>query len=152
MALGVALNQLRQQGQSNTLLSPDLQQPVVGDCPGNRDGWSPVGPGSTSTQLLEACTPWAMNWTTCIPDVHEHLWSVFRMRVALLIVVSFLRALPRATFNPQTWKEYPPLPIDLEIGGVYLPPIAQALLLALPIFLVLDWTLAPPRRAAFRLA
>jgi hypothetical protein len=31
------------------------------------------------------------------------------------------------------------LPIDFEIGGVYLPPIAQALLLALPIFLLLDW-------------
>jgi len=33
------------------------------------------------------------------------------------------------------------LPIDFEIGGVYLPPIAQALLLALPVFLVLDWGL-----------
>ncbi|RON51433.1 DUF1656 domain-containing protein [Pseudomonas frederiksbergensis] len=33
------------------------------------------------------------------------------------------------------------MPIDLEVGGVYLPPIAQALLLALPIFLVLDWLL-----------
>jgi hypothetical protein len=33
------------------------------------------------------------------------------------------------------------LPIDLEIGGVYLPPIAQALLLGLPIFLLLDWLL-----------
>lgn len=38
-------------------------------------------------------------------------------------------------------KEYRRLPIDLEIGGVYLPPIAQALLLGLPIFLVLDWIL-----------
>jgi protein AaeX len=33
------------------------------------------------------------------------------------------------------------LPIDLEVGGAYLPPIAQALLLGLPIFLLLDWTL-----------
>ncbi|MFJ2362381.1 DUF1656 domain-containing protein [Pseudomonas sp. NPDC087697] len=33
------------------------------------------------------------------------------------------------------------MPIDFEIGGVYLPPIAQALLLALPIFLLLDWAL-----------
>ncbi|MCU1719385.1 DUF1656 domain-containing protein [Pseudomonas sp. 5P_3.1_Bac2] len=31
------------------------------------------------------------------------------------------------------------MPIDFEIGGVYLPPIAQALLLALPIFVLLDW-------------
>lgn len=30
------------------------------------------------------------------------------------------------------------MPADLELGGVYLPPIAQALLLALPLFLVLD--------------
>ncbi|MGE8150034.1 DUF1656 domain-containing protein [Pseudomonas vancouverensis] len=30
------------------------------------------------------------------------------------------------------------MPIDLEIGGAYLPPIAQALLLGLPIFLLLD--------------
>ena len=33
------------------------------------------------------------------------------------------------------------MPIDFELGGVYLPPIAQALLLALPIFLALDWGL-----------
>ncbi|MNF65896.1 MULTISPECIES: DUF1656 domain-containing protein [unclassified Pseudomonas] len=31
------------------------------------------------------------------------------------------------------------MPIDFELGGVYLPPIAQALLLALPVFLLLDW-------------
>lgn len=31
------------------------------------------------------------------------------------------------------------MPIDFEVGGVYLPPIAQALLLALPIFLLLGW-------------
>lgn len=30
------------------------------------------------------------------------------------------------------------MPIDFELGGVYLPPIAQALLLALPVFLLLD--------------
>ncbi|UDI95478.1 MULTISPECIES: DUF1656 domain-containing protein [unclassified Pseudomonas] len=33
------------------------------------------------------------------------------------------------------------MPIDFEIGGVYLPPIAQALLLAIPVFLFLDWGL-----------
>ena len=38
-------------------------------------------------------------------------------------------------------KEKQPLPIDFEIGGVYLPPIAQALLLAIPIFMLLDWGL-----------
>lgn len=30
------------------------------------------------------------------------------------------------------------MPIDFEVGGVYLPPIAQALLLALPLFLLVD--------------
>lgn len=38
-------------------------------------------------------------------------------------------------------KERQPLPIDFEIGGVYLPPIAQALLLAIPLFMLLDWLL-----------
>ncbi|MCJ1884017.1 DUF1656 domain-containing protein [Pseudomonas sp. LA21] len=33
------------------------------------------------------------------------------------------------------------MPVDIELGGVYLPPLAQALLLALPIFLLLDWAL-----------
>lgn len=33
------------------------------------------------------------------------------------------------------------MPVDIELGGVYLPPLAQALILALPIFLLLDWTL-----------
>lgn len=46
-----------------------------------------------------------------------------------------------ATLNLQRHKEYLHLPIDLEIGGVYLPPIAQALLLGLPVFLLLDWIL-----------
>ena len=44
------------------------------------------------------------------------------------------------------------MPIDLEVGGVYLPPIAQALLLALPIFLLLDWTLRRLGVLRFRLA
>ncbi|MBO3275365.1 DUF1656 domain-containing protein [Pseudomonas schmalbachii] len=33
------------------------------------------------------------------------------------------------------------MPADLQFGGVYLPPIAQALIFALPIFFVLDWLL-----------
>jgi hypothetical protein len=33
------------------------------------------------------------------------------------------------------------LPIDFEIAGVYLPPVAQGLILALPIFMSLDWAL-----------
>jgi hypothetical protein len=43
--------------------------------------------------------------------------------------------------NLKFCKENRNLPIDFEIGGVYLPPIAQALLLAIPIFIVLDWCL-----------
>ena len=33
------------------------------------------------------------------------------------------------------------MPIDLEIGGVYLPPIAQALLLAIPLLIAVLWLL-----------
>lgn len=33
------------------------------------------------------------------------------------------------------------MPADIELAGIYLPPFAQALLLALPIFLLLDWAL-----------
>lgn len=33
------------------------------------------------------------------------------------------------------------MPIDFEVGGVYLPPIAQALLLAMPLLFVLLWLL-----------
>jgi hypothetical protein len=43
--------------------------------------------------------------------------------------------------NASPTKERQLLPIDFEIGGVYLPPIAQALLLAVPVFLLLDWSL-----------
>jgi hypothetical protein len=38
-------------------------------------------------------------------------------------------------------KEPRPLPIDFEIGGVYLPPIAQALLLAVPLLIAVLWLL-----------
>lgn len=44
-------------------------------------------------------------------------------------------------YSPTVLKESPSLPIDFEIGGVYLPPIAQALLLGIPVFLLLDWGL-----------
>lgn len=43
--------------------------------------------------------------------------------------------------NTTPLKENRALPIDFEIGGVYLPPIAQALILAVPVFLLLDWVL-----------
>ncbi|UVM19514.1 DUF1656 domain-containing protein [Pseudomonas wadenswilerensis] len=33
------------------------------------------------------------------------------------------------------------MPIDFEIGGVYLPPIAQALLLAVPLLIAVLWLL-----------
>ncbi|MND90770.1 efflux system membrane protein [compost metagenome] len=33
------------------------------------------------------------------------------------------------------------MPIDFEVGGVYLPPLAQALLLAVPLFWGVRWAL-----------
>ena len=41
-------------------------------------------------------------------SVHEHLWSVFRMRVALLIVVSFLER-HRRHFEPAALQGVPAL-------------------------------------------
>jgi energy-converting hydrogenase Eha subunit F len=41
-------------------------------------------------------------------SVHEHLWSVFRMRVALLIVVSFLER-HRRHFEPLAPQGVPAL-------------------------------------------
>jgi hypothetical protein len=41
-------------------------------------------------------------------DVHEQLWSVFRMRVSLLIVVSFLQRY-RGYFQPADTEGVPAL-------------------------------------------
>ncbi|MDT9673136.1 FUSC family protein [Pseudomonas sp. JV414] len=98
MALGVALNQLRQQGQSNTLLSTDQQNRLLAAV--RETGRLIAGrPGIDLEQLLGNLRVLGDEMDGLHLDVHEHLWSVFRMRVALLIVVSFLER-HRQYFQP----------------------------------------------------
>ena len=98
MALGVALNQLRQQGQSNALLSTDQLNRLLAAV--RETGRLIAGrPGIDLERLLENLRVLGDEMDDLHLDVHEHLWSVFRMRVALLIVVSFLERY-RAWFQP----------------------------------------------------
>jgi len=98
MALGVALNQLRQQGQGNTLLSSEQQRRLlaaVRDC----GRWVAGRPGVDLNRLLEDLHTLGDELDDLHLEVHEHLWSVFRMRVALLIVESFIQRY-REYFQP----------------------------------------------------
>jgi uncharacterized membrane protein YccC len=98
MALGVALNQLRQQGQGNTLLSSEQQQRLltaVRDC----GRWVAGRPGIDLNRLLGDLHTLGDEMDDLHLVVHEQLWSVFRMRVALLIVESFIQRY-REYFQP----------------------------------------------------
>ena len=98
MALGVALNQLRQQGQGNTLLSSEQQRRLlaaVRDC----GRWVAGRPGGDINRLLGDLHTLGDELDDLHLEVHEHLWSVFRMRVALLIVESFIQRY-REYFQP----------------------------------------------------
>jgi uncharacterized membrane protein YccC len=107
MALGVALNQLRQQGQSNTLLSTDQQNRLLAAV--RETGRLIAGrPGIDLEQLLGNLRVLGDEMDDLHLDVHEHLWSVFRMRVALLIVVSFLER-HRKHFQPAETEGVPVL-------------------------------------------
>jgi len=83
------LNQLRQQGQSNALLSPSVQNRLFSTV---RDTGRLVAgrPGIEVAQVLDSLHSLGDELDALHTNVHEHLWSVFRMRVALLIVVSFV--------------------------------------------------------------
>ena len=107
MALGVALNQLRQQGQSNTLLSTDQQHRLLAAVR-ETGRWVAGRPGIDLEQLLETLRVLGDEMDDLHTDVHEHLWSVFRMRVALLIVVSFLQRYP-GYFQPADMEGVPVL-------------------------------------------
>lgn len=90
MALGVALNQLRQQGQDNSLLSDDQQNRLLSAV---RETGRLIArrTGIDVEQLLSHLRTLGDELDDLHLDVHEHLWSVFRMRVSLLIVVAFLQ-------------------------------------------------------------
>jgi len=90
MALGVALNQLRQQGQGNALLSTDQENRLLAAV--RETGRLVAGrPGIELERLLGQLRVLGDEMDDLHGGVHEHLWSVFRMRVALLIVVAFLQ-------------------------------------------------------------
>jgi len=107
MALGIALNQLRQQGQNNTLLSPETQRRLFATV---RDTGRLVAgrPGTEPGLVIDGLHALGDELDTLHSSVHEHLWSVFRMRVALLIVVSFLER-HRGYFQPETTEGVPAL-------------------------------------------
>lgn len=89
MALGVALNQLRQQGQGNSLLDDEVQSRLLATV--RETGRLIAGrQGIELTAVLGSLHQLGDYLDTLHSGAHEHLWSVFRMRVALLIVVSFL--------------------------------------------------------------
>ncbi|MBH2079550.1 MAG: FUSC family protein [Pseudomonadales bacterium] len=98
MAVGVALNQLRQQALRNTLLSADVQHRLLATV--QDTGRLLAGrPGLALEPVLSALRHLGDHLDTLHAGVHEHLWTVFRMRVALLIVVSFLER-HREHFQP----------------------------------------------------
>lgn len=107
MALGIALNQLRQQGQKNALLSPGLQRRLFATV--RETGRLVAGrPDIGVDQVLDSLHALGDDLDALHSSVHEHLWSVFRMRVALLIVVSFLER-HRGHFEPATLQGVPEL-------------------------------------------
>ncbi|WP_249342409.1 FUSC family protein [Pseudomonas rustica] len=90
LALGVAMQQLRLQAQNNTLVTPAFSQHLssalrhTGRFVAARDDVQ-LAP------LLERLHALGDELDELHVASHEHLGSVFRMRVALLIVVSFLQ-------------------------------------------------------------
>ncbi|MGE8150033.1 FUSC family protein [Pseudomonas vancouverensis] len=89
MAVGIALNQLRQQGQSNRLLPATVRNRLfaaVEDTGQLIAGRSAITPD----ELLRNLHTLGDELDALHSTVHDDLWSVFRMRVALLLVVSFV--------------------------------------------------------------
>ena len=107
MALGIALNQLRQQGQGNALLTPAVQSQVFATV--RETGRLVAGrPGIQVGHVIDSLHALGDELDALHSSVHEHLWSVFRMRVALLIVVSFLER-HRHHFEPLAPQGVPAL-------------------------------------------
>ncbi len=89
VALGVAIHQLRQQVQGNALLTDAFGQQLMAAL--RQTGRFVAGrPDVHLPALLTMLHALGDQLDDLHAATHEHLWSVFRMRVALLIVVSFL--------------------------------------------------------------
>lgn len=90
VALGVAMHQLRQQAQNNALLTDAFSQQLASAL--RKTGRFVAGRQDVQLQaLLTSLQLLGDELDELHVASHEHLWSVFRMRVALLIVVSFLK-------------------------------------------------------------
>lgn len=89
VALGVAMHQLRQQAQNNALLTDAFGQRLASAL--RKTGRLVAGRDDVQlAALLATLHQLGDELDELHAASHEHLWSVFRMRVALLIVVSFL--------------------------------------------------------------
>lgn len=89
VALGVAIHQLRQQVQGNALLTDAFGRQLMVAL--RQTGRFVAGrPDVHLPALLTTLHALGDELDDLHAATHEHLWSVFRMRVALLIVVSFL--------------------------------------------------------------
>lgn len=89
VAAGVAMHQLRQQAQGNTLLSEAFNRRLMTAV--RQAGRFVVGrPDVQLKPLRVELHALGDELDDLHVASHEHVWSVFRMRVALLIVVSFL--------------------------------------------------------------
>ncbi|RIJ13235.1 FUSC family protein [Pseudomonas sp. 91RF] len=89
VALGVAIHQLRQQVQGNALLTDAFGPQLMAAL--RQTGRFVAGrPDVHLPALLTTLHSLGDELDDLHAATHEHLWSVFRMRVALLIVVSFL--------------------------------------------------------------
>jgi len=90
VALGVAMHQLRQQAQNNALLSDAFSQHLASAL--RKTGRFVAGREDVQlASLLTTLRALGDELDDLHVASHEHLWSVFRMRVALLIIVSFLQ-------------------------------------------------------------
>ena len=90
VALGVAMHQLRQQAQNNVLLSDAFSQHLASAL--RKTGRFVAGREDVQlASLLTTLRALGDELDDLHVASHEHLWSVFRMRVALLIIVSFLQ-------------------------------------------------------------
>ncbi|MBN6774330.1 FUSC family protein [Pseudomonas granadensis] len=90
VALGVAMQQLRQQARNNALLSEAFNQHLASAL--RKAGRFVAGREDVQlAPLLTTLRALGDELDDLHVASHEHLWSVFRMRVALLIIVSFLQ-------------------------------------------------------------
>jgi CII-binding regulator of phage lambda lysogenization HflD len=90
VALGVATHQLRQQAQNNTLLTQTFSQQLSSAL--RQTARFVAGRSDAQlTPLLGTLHTLGEQLDALHVASHAHLWSVFRMRVALLIVEAFLQ-------------------------------------------------------------